>query len=85
MSAGEYSTFRPPLAWEKECEEFSPVEDFPPDRCAVGFDWSDAFPNVPSPAKARQMPERKTARAIRTRGLRNADCEGDFFFIGDLG
>jgi hypothetical protein len=30
------------------------------------------------------MPERKTARAVKTRILRNADCEGDFFFIDGI-
>ena len=85
MSAGEYWTFRPPVAWEKECEEeFGAVVGFPPERCAVCFDWRDAFAKVPSPASARQMPERKTARPIRTRRLRNADCEGDFFFIDEI-
>ena len=68
----------------RRAEEFGAVADFPPKRCAVCFDWRDAFANVPSPASARQMPERKTARPITMRRLRNADCEGDFFFIDEI-
>ena len=61
--------------------------DLPPERCAVCFDWCDAFDMVPSPAIARQTPERRMARPIKKRRLRNADCEPDFFFIvyDDLG
>jgi hypothetical protein len=54
-------------------------------RGVVFFDWLRillGFEKVPRPASARQIPERNTARPIKTRRLRNADCEGDFFFIG---
>ena len=38
--------------------------------------------NVPKPISARKTPARTTNRPIKTRTLKKADCEVDFFFIG---
>src|SRR5260370_30652164 len=38
--------------------------------------------NVPKPASARKTPAKPINRPIKTRRLRKADCEADFFFIG---
>jgi hypothetical protein len=37
--------------------------------------------NVPRPASARKTPVRTTNRPIRTRKLKKADREADFFFM----
>ena len=37
--------------------------------------------NVPRPASARKMPARTMNRPNKTRGLKKADREGDFFFM----
>ena len=37
--------------------------------------------NVPRPASARKTPDRTTNRPIRTRKLKKADREADFFFM----
>ena len=37
--------------------------------------------NVPKPASARKTPAKTINRPIKTRGLRKADCEADFFFM----
>ena len=37
--------------------------------------------NVPRPARARKTPARTTNRPIKTRRLKKADFEVDFFFI----
>src|SRR5437588_1545055 len=40
--------------------------------------------NVPKPSSARKMPARTKNRPIKTRRLKKADSEADFFFIGNL-
>ena len=37
--------------------------------------------NVPKPASARKTPARTINRPIKTRRLKKADCEADFFFM----
>ena len=37
--------------------------------------------NVPRPASARKTPARRINRPIKTRKLKKADCEADFFFM----
>ncbi len=37
---------------------------------------------TPKPASARKTPARTINRPIKTRRLKKADCEVDFFFIG---
>jgi hypothetical protein len=37
--------------------------------------------NVPRPISARKTPARTINRPIKTRGLKNADCEVNFFFM----
>ena len=37
--------------------------------------------NVPRPISARKTPARTTNRPIKTRRLKKADCEVDFFFM----
>jgi len=39
--------------------------------------------NVPRPASARKIPTRTMSRPIKTRRLKKADCEADFFFMSD--
>jgi hypothetical protein len=39
--------------------------------------------NVPKPASARKTPARTTNSPIKTRRLKKADCDADFFFIND--
>src|SRR5438105_4703953 len=39
--------------------------------------------NVPRPASARKTPVRTTSRPIKTRKLKKADREADFFFMND--
>ena len=39
--------------------------------------------NVPRPSSARKTPERTINRPIKTRRLKKADCEADFFFMSD--
>ena len=37
--------------------------------------------NVPRPSSARKTPARTINRPIKTRRLKKADCEADFFFM----
>ncbi len=39
--------------------------------------------NVPRPASARKTPANTMQRPIKTRRLKKADCEADFFFMSD--
>ena len=39
---------------------------------------------VPKPSNARKTPARKTDKPIKTRRLKNADCEVDFFFMSGV-
>ena len=40
--------------------------------------------NVPSAISARTTPARTIDRPIKTRTLKKAECEVDFFFIGSI-
>src|SRR5262249_25465428 len=40
--------------------------------------------NAPIPTSARKTPARTVNRPIKTRRLKNADCEVDFFFIDEF-
>src|SRR6266496_3748199 len=40
--------------------------------------------NMPRPASARTTPARTMHTPIKTRGLKNADCEVGFFFIDGI-
>jgi hypothetical protein len=41
--------------------------------------------NVPRPISARKTPARTINRPIKTRTLKKAECEADFFFIVEHG
>jgi len=43
--------------------------------------WANALENVPMPSIATKMPVRQRTEPIRTRRLKKADCEVDFFFM----
>ena len=43
--------------------------------------WANALENPPIPSIATKMPVRQRTEATRTRRLKKADCEVDFFFI----
>jgi hypothetical protein len=45
------------------------------------FAWANALENAPVASSARKTPARKTNRPIKTRKLKKADCEVDFFFM----
>src|SRR5205809_5001054 len=45
------------------------------------FAWAEAFENAPKPSSARRTPARTTTSPIKTRRLKKADLEVDFFFI----
>ena len=46
--------------------------------------WQLFAENVPRPASARKTPARTINRPIKTRRLKKADCEADFFFMNWL-
>src|SRR6266704_2991339 len=46
--------------------------------------WANALENVPMPSSATKMPVRQRTEPIRTRRLKKADCEVDFFFINGV-
>jgi hypothetical protein len=43
--------------------------------------WANTFENVPDASSPRKTPNMTINRPIKTRRLKNADCEVDFFFI----
>jgi hypothetical protein len=43
--------------------------------------WAKTLENPPIPSIATKMPVRQRTEPIRTRRLKKADCEVDFFFI----
>src|ERR1044071_9839578 len=45
------------------------------------FGWANTLENHPRPSIARKMPAKMINRRIKTRTLKNADWEEDFFFI----
>jgi hypothetical protein len=48
------------------------------------FAWANTFDNAPMASSPTATPARQKTAAIRTRRLKKADCEVDFFFIDDL-
>src|ERR1043166_3025019 len=46
--------------------------------------WKPFEDNAPDPANARKAPAATTTNAIKTRRLKKADCETEFFFMGWL-
>ena len=46
--------------------------------------WANALENPPIPSIATKMPARQRTEPIRTRRLKKADCEVDFFFIDEV-
>ena len=47
------------------------------------FVWANRFENAPEPSSATKTPKRQRTEAIKTRRLKKADFEVDFFFIVD--
>jgi hypothetical protein len=45
------------------------------------FLWANALENAPIPSSATAIAATANRAAIRTRKLKKADCEVDFFFI----
>src|SRR5437667_4928922 len=52
--------------------------------CFVPFVWANRFENAPMPSSATKMPVRQRTEASRTRRLKKADFEVDFFFIDEV-
>ena len=50
----------------------------------VPFAWANALENAPVPNSATAMPARQKRAAIKTRRLKKADCEVDFFFMDEV-
>ena len=46
--------------------------------------WAKTLENPPIPSIATKMPVRQRTEPIRTRRLKKADCEVDFFFIDEV-
>jgi hypothetical protein len=46
----------------------------------AAFAWANTFENAPIPNSATAMPARQRTAASKTRRLKKADCEVDFFF-----
>jgi hypothetical protein len=51
----------------------------------VPFVWANRFENAPDPSSATKTPKRQKTEAIKTRRLKKADFEVDFFFIDGSG
>ena len=49
--------------------------------CCAFAELAAVAENVPRPAKARKTPARTINSPIKTRRLKKADCEADFFFM----
>src|SRR5882724_3208169 len=49
----------------------------------VPFVWANRFENVPEATSATKTPKRQSIDAIKTRRLKKADFEVDFFFISE--
>jgi hypothetical protein len=52
-----------------------------PPACFVPFVWAIRFENAPDPTSATKTPNRQSIDAIKTRMLKKADFEVDFFFM----
>ncbi len=50
----------------------------------VPFVWAKALENVPMPSSAIATPARQKRPAIKTRRLKKADFEEDFFFMDEV-
>jgi hypothetical protein len=48
------------------------------------FAWANRLEDAPEPSSATKTPMRQKTEAIKTRRLKKADCEVDFFFIVEL-
>ena len=48
------------------------------------FPWANTLENAPVPNSATAMPARQKRAAIKTRRLKKADCEVDFFFMDEV-
>jgi hypothetical protein len=48
------------------------------------FFWANAFENAPIPSSATATPARHKRTPIKTRRLKKADCEVDFFFMDEV-
>jgi hypothetical protein len=46
--------------------------------------WAEALDNGPRPSTAIKTPARQKTEANKTRTLKKADCEVDFFFMVEL-
>jgi hypothetical protein len=51
----------------------------------VPFVWANRLENAPEPTSATKAPKRQSIDAIRTRRLKKADFEVDFFFMDGSG
>src|SRR5438094_4094399 len=56
-----------------------------PPACFVPFVWANRFENAPEATSATKTPKRQSIDAIKTRRLKKADFEVDFFFIFEAG
>src|SRR5437867_7695819 len=63
------------------CAENVGTENGPAESRVEIFGWANTLENSPRPSSARKMPTKMTNRRIKTRTLKNADWEEDFFFI----
>jgi hypothetical protein len=50
----------------------------------VPFAWANTLENAPEPISATKTPTRQKTAAIKTRRLKNADLEVDFFFMDEV-
>ena len=58
------------------------VDNFSVLLLALAAELAVTAENVPRPASARKTPASTMKSPIKTRRLKKADCEADFFFIG---
>ena len=49
--------------------------------CFGPFVWANRFENAPIPSSATKTPKKQRTEAIKTRRLKKADFEVDFFFM----
>jgi hypothetical protein len=50
----------------------------------VPFGWANRSENAPEPSSATKTPKRQRTEASKTRRLKKADFEVDFFFMIDV-
>src|SRR5450432_1158077 len=51
------------------------------DFAVISFSSCACAENPPKPSSARKTPIEQKTKLIKTRGLKKADCEADFFFM----